>query len=70
MTVRLFMAGTDYSGTPWVWAALPGDAMQCEGVRRLVADLAGHDDIFAVDVEVPDAVTIQTRPLPETPDAA
>ena len=67
MKVRLYMAGTDYSGTPWAFCALPDDAAACDGARALAESLCGHDDIHVVDLEVPAAVMLQTRPLPPRP---
>jgi hypothetical protein len=55
MKVRVYLGGSDYSGVPWAFFA---------NARALTASLCGHDDIHVVDLEVPAAVMLQTRPLP------
>ena len=58
------MAGSDYSGVPWAFFAHPDNEESCANARALTVSLAGHDDIHVVDLEVPAAVMLQTRPLP------
>ena len=64
MTVRLYMAGTDYSGVPWAFFAIPDNEESCANARALTVALCGHDDIHVVDLEVPVGFMLQTRPLP------
>lgn len=64
MKVRVYMAGTDYSGVPWAFFAIPDNEESCANARALTVALCGHDDIHVVDLEVPAAVMLQTRPLP------
>jgi hypothetical protein len=64
MKVRVYLGGSDYSGVPWAFFAHPDNEESCANARALTVSLAGHDDIHVVDLEVPAAVMLQTRPLP------
>ena len=64
MKVRVYLGGSDYSGVPWAFFADPENEESCANARALTASLCGHDDIHVVDLEVPAAVMLQTRPLP------
>ena len=64
MTVRVYMAGRDYSGVPWAFFAIPDNEDSCANARALTVRLCGHEDVHFVDLEVPAGVMLQTRPLP------
>lgn len=64
MKVRVYMAGTDYSGVPWAFFAVADNEDACANARALTGTLCGHDNIHVVDLDVPVEVMLQTRPLP------